>query len=226
MAIAKPSILGTISGIVAGTEIAATRNGAVLKKLKPPRRLNSWQEQKAREGWNYRTSLWHTLTTAEVRAWEVYAQNNPIKNRLGQPIYINARAHFMRNMVWTTPLQYLPDYEDPPIPTTGAFTALSASFTEGGPYTVTITETLPSSPVPIVTAWIARFQPQHTEREPSTWIRIGAFPITAHGMTWYEHFIARGVDLIAGERVAFKCRLHYVFSLPTPSITVWETVAP
>ena len=226
MAIAKPSVLGVISGELAGCEIAQTRNGTVIKKLKPPRALNFYFAQKSQEGWNHRSNLWHSLSAAEVRAWKVYAETHPVKNRLGQLVYINARAQFMRNMLWTNPLQFLPDYDAPPIPTTRAFTDLSVSFTEGGPYTATYTHTLPGFPATMVTAWIARFQPQHTTRNPSTWIRIGAFPVAAHGQTLYQHFQDRNVELIAGERVAFRCKLHWVFALPTPSLTVWETVAP
>lgn len=226
MALCKPSVLGLISGKISGMEIAITKNGVVLKHQKPSKRLDSYRAQKSREGWNHRCHLWNELNADEVKAWETYAQAHPIKNRLGQPTYLNARASFMSNMLWGSTSSVLFNWVKTPLPPTGEFTSVTASLTAGGPYTITITHTFPVLFSTFVNVRVARFRPPHTTRNPSTWTNIGSFIIPIAPLTYYDQFLSRNVDLLAGERVALQFRLHWFAFLPSQTKTVWATVAP
>ena len=224
MAICKPSVIANISGKLSGCEFAITRNGTVIKHQKPPRQPSTLKALKSQWAWNHRASLWHTLNFDTIRAWEIYAANHPVTNRLGETIYLNAFASFMSNLIDTTQMYPYPDLKTPPGGRTIAPSDATVELTHGGPYTIDIPIHYISDELLTASLWIARWLPKNSSRSPRTWIRIGTFQVTGPPYTWYQRCLDNHVDLIQDERVAVKLQTHYVFSFPSLPIIFYRTV--
>jgi len=226
MAIARAGIIPIISGKLGGMEIAATKNGMVLKHPKPPRSLDSIRMYRARSVWAHRNDLWNALTPEEVLAWKKAAETHPRTNRFGDRIYLTAHQLFMTNIMDCTQTVPYPDnlythcVQSPPI------TSFTATLYAGGPYTITIIEPLSAGNYPNYTIWVARFLPNTVNHKPRTWINIGTFMKTGDPSTWYERFIFNKVSLLEGERVALRARSHGIYLWPSQKVELFTTVLP
>jgi len=224
MAICKPSITGNISGKLSGCEFAVTRNGAVIKHQKPPRGFNTLWSEKSRAAWNQRASLWHTLASDEVRAWEVYAANHPVTNRLGETTYLNAYQSFMSQLIDTTNTPNTSDVTYPPIGVTEKFWSFQAFIYQGGPYRVDFyTNYYPPNAL-TETLWVAPWLPENGSRTPYRWLNIGTYNHITDTYNWYTRFKSHGVKLQTGQRIALKGRKRYPGYLPSYSPILYYTV--
>lgn len=96
----KP-LLGTqLSGSVGGLVASHNAGGAYFRARTTPTNPNSPQQQVVRNAFANLASIWTgTLTQAQRTAWEVYAANVKVTNRIGEQVNISGIAHFTRSNV-------------------------------------------------------------------------------------------------------------------------------
>lgn len=226
MALIKPTGIALISGNLSGAEFALTKNGPVVKSQKRKRALvtpRAYANQISRAD---RIRLWHALGERQIRAWQVWADNNPVSGRLGRQVYLSAFQAFMRFQV---DLSYagFPEFvtEPDPRPYDYEFTFTAISFTEGGPYTLTYTiPTLFSTLVGHINVWIQRWMPNHAKPNPSRWSRVGTFDARLGTDTWFNRFDQFNVHPVAGENIAIAANIRLPWFLPSPTLIQQTTV--
>lgn len=97
MALLK-SFIGIISGKIGGNVFSHGRSGQVMKALSIPVNPNSQAQQIARSQIAHLSVQWfEDLTDAQRETWETYAANVPVKNRLGDTIFLTGQNHFVRS---------------------------------------------------------------------------------------------------------------------------------
>ena len=86
-----------ISGRVGGSVFAKTGS---MRTLTPPTNPQTTFQAEVRNAVSQLTNRWvNVLTAAQRTAWEVYAANVPVTNRLGQSKLISGLAHYVRSGV-------------------------------------------------------------------------------------------------------------------------------
>jgi hypothetical protein len=86
-----------ISGSIAGNTFARNRFGNYIRPRTKPVNPNSIQQAKCRDIIAQLAQYWHdTCTPAERDAWNTYANNVAMKNRLGETTYMTGFNHFIR----------------------------------------------------------------------------------------------------------------------------------
>jgi len=90
-----------MAGSVAGSTYARNRYGNYVRARTVPTNPNTSYQQKVRTSMSMLTSRWsQTLTAIQRTAWNLYASNVVMKNRLGEACYLSGFNHFIRsNMI-------------------------------------------------------------------------------------------------------------------------------
>ena len=89
-----------ISGSIAGTVHARNRFGNYIRPRTKPVNPNSAQQVLVRSSLSYLTEYWHeTLSDADRIGWNTYAAAVPMKNRLGETVYLTGFNMFLRSNI-------------------------------------------------------------------------------------------------------------------------------
>jgi len=90
-----------MAGSVAGSTYARNRYGNYVRARTVPTNPNTPNQQTVRASMSFLTSMWRQGLTANQRtAWNLYASNVVMKNRLGEACYLSGFNHFIRsNMI-------------------------------------------------------------------------------------------------------------------------------
>ena len=96
----KSIIITQASGSVAGITFSRNRSGAYVRQRAMPTNPNSPQQQAVRAALSQLSILWQdTLTPAERTAWQTYADNVPVTDRIGESIFLTGLNHYIRSNV-------------------------------------------------------------------------------------------------------------------------------
>lgn len=97
----KSPLISQASGSLAGTTWSRNRGGMYLRARAMPTNPNSPQQQALRAIMAMLTTAWRNELDADEReAWETYAANVPLLNKLGEPKNVTGLNMFVRsNMV-------------------------------------------------------------------------------------------------------------------------------
>lgn len=226
MALSRSAIFSALSGNLPGVEVAMSKGRMIVKKRKPSKTMNSKAEQAARRAFTIWNRKWAALTADQVRAFNAYAATHPITDRLGASKYISGRNIFMRLRVPPSA-----DYADfvetmPPIATTDPYFKGTTFLWAGGPYTILGWNNQSNVGNVVESIWVARFQSASTTHKPKTWIPVVTrerYPIDT---TYYDAFIAAGIELCPGEHVALKHVMRAPDCWPCAPLIHWATVEP
>ncbi|MCK5607239.1 hypothetical protein KAR91_35475 [Candidatus Pacearchaeota archaeon] len=89
-----------MSGSVAGTTHARNRFGNYVRSRTKPVNPNSSGQQAVRSAMATLTTRWsQTLTAVQRTAWNLYASNVAMKNRLGETVYLTGFNHYIRSNI-------------------------------------------------------------------------------------------------------------------------------
>jgi len=134
-------VLSKISGSLAGITGAHNKAGMYLRQRSSPINPNTSFQQDIRNAVKLLSANWsNVLTAAERDAWEVYAQNQPLTNKLGESKQIPPLAHYVRSnvsrlqaglpVVDAAPTVFtLPTFTDPSFAIVGSTGAITTTFT-------------------------------------------------------------------------------------------------
>lgn len=87
-----------MSGSIAGDTFARNRYGNYSRARTKPTNPNTAFQQRARACVSYLTEYWNdSLSAANRAAWNTYAANVAMKNRLGETIHLSGFNHFIRS---------------------------------------------------------------------------------------------------------------------------------
>ena len=87
MALFKSQIATQISGSVGGTTYAHNKGGMYMRARSVPTQPNSGNQTQVRNALTEVVNAWkNTLTSAQRAAWNLYAQNVPVVNKLGDSV--------------------------------------------------------------------------------------------------------------------------------------------
>jgi hypothetical protein len=96
MARAKLNRFSAVSGCIDSAEFAMAREGCVIKRRKPSRKLNSPRQIAARADFARVVHCWNSMSPENVRDWDAYAACHPLVNRFGKPIYVSGYNWFLK----------------------------------------------------------------------------------------------------------------------------------
>ena len=85
-----------LSGSVGGVVASRNAGGAYLRNRTVPVNPNSVRQQTARLAFAAATIAWRGLTAAQRGAWDAYAIETPLLNRLGESITVSGSSHYVR----------------------------------------------------------------------------------------------------------------------------------
>jgi len=226
MALGRSTLMSAISGNVGSTEFAMTKDGMVMKKRKPSKKMNSPAEISAKRTFQEWSQRWSSLTVEQKRAFNAYAKTHPITDRLGGVKNVSGRNLFMKLRVPSSP-DYGPFVEvEPPLNTPRQYTICWAELWAYGPY-FTISDFDGLSPgTPVDSIWIARFQSPSETHKPQRWIPIVTKLYSGTFVNITNHFLASCGDLCPGEHVALKFVLRCIDKWPSDPYILWITVLP
>lgn len=95
-----PTIGAKLSGKIGGIVASHNRGGAYFRLAVVPTNPNTLFQQAVRTAVAALTSAWQdSLTQAQRDAWQVYADNVTVVNRIGESVNISGIAHFIRSNV-------------------------------------------------------------------------------------------------------------------------------
>lgn len=87
-----------ISGKVGGMIYSKNKGGSYVRNFKAPTNPNTTRQADVRSVFSDLASLWmNTLTQAQRDAWNLFAENTPVLNRLGETIYLTGLNHYIRS---------------------------------------------------------------------------------------------------------------------------------
>ena len=128
MALFEP-ILGELSGKIAGNVFAHNRGGSYVRAWAIPTNPNTPQQQAVRTAMSNLVTAWsQELTQLQRNAWDNYAANVEMTNRLGSPIFLTGQNHFIRSNVPRIQLTLTRLDDAPTIFNLGEFAPISISF--------------------------------------------------------------------------------------------------
>jgi len=89
-----------MSGSVGSTTYSHNRGGPYVRTRATPTNPNSTFQQAVRSAVSQLSARWtNVLTAAQRTAWETYAGQVSVLNRLGNPIFLTGLAHYVRSNV-------------------------------------------------------------------------------------------------------------------------------
>lgn len=138
------TVIAQASGSVGGLTFSRNRGGKYIRSRATPTNPNTTFQQAVRGFMSQLTSLWNdTLTQAQRDAWDLYAENVPLPNSLGEPRNVGGLGMYNRTnvpalqaglaRVDAAPSVFnIGDYTNPAIASiTAATDILSLTFTDG-----------------------------------------------------------------------------------------------
>lgn len=139
----KP-ILGTdLSGKVGGVVASHNKGGAYFRAAVIPTNPNSPQQQAVRNAVSLLSGMWNdALTVAQRNAWDVYAANVTITNRIGEQINISGLAHYVRSNVSRLQFGHARVDDGPSVFNLGSHQAPSLTNASAGAQTVDLNFTV------------------------------------------------------------------------------------
>lgn len=142
-----------MSGSIGGRVFSHNRGGPYVRTRAVPTNPQSQAQMDVRQALGYLSSLWSAKLTADKDAWTQWAIDNPVTNRLGEPItldghqaFIQLNSRLQRNGI---AINAAPPVGAPPAPLTTASVAIADAETD---FTVTFTPT-PLTGLRILTWW-------------------------------------------------------------------------
>lgn len=98
MALFKSQIITQASGSVGGMTYSRNKGGMYIRARAIPTNPNTALQQAVRNAVTQLSNFWvDTLTAAQRTSWELYADNVPVINRLGDSVLIPALSHYVRS---------------------------------------------------------------------------------------------------------------------------------
>jgi len=87
-----------MSGSIAGSTFARNRYGNYVRARTKPVNPNTPAQQNIRSSIAFLTNYWKNILTSTQRAaWNLYASNVAMKNRMGETTYLTGFNHFIRS---------------------------------------------------------------------------------------------------------------------------------
>lgn len=100
MALMKGTVATAMSGSVGGITFSHNRAGMYMRNRATPVNPNTVYQQAVRSNMAALASYWNeTLTQVQRDGWDLYSQNVPLINRVGDPIDVGGIGMFMRTNV-------------------------------------------------------------------------------------------------------------------------------
>lgn len=91
-------VFSAVSGSIGGTTFAHNRGGMYTRARAVPTNPNSIRQQNVRSAFNAAIEAWSaSLSPAQRAAWNNYAANVPVTNKLGQTVNLSGQNMFVRN---------------------------------------------------------------------------------------------------------------------------------
>ena len=226
MALSRSSILSALSGNLGSVEVAMSKSRMIVKKRKPSKKMNSPAEQAALRAFTIWNRKWAALSADQAQAFNAYAATHPTTDRLGATKYVSGRNLFMRLRV--PPSADYADFTEtmPPIAATDPYIQATAILWAGGPYTLIMFNNQADVGNVVESIWVARFQSGTTTHKPKTWIPVVTRERFAIDLSYYDAFIAAGIELCPGEHVAIKVVMRAPDCWPCAPFIFWATVEP
>lgn len=92
--------VGELSGSIAGNTFARNRSGFYVRHRTHPINPNTDRQVAVKASMAFITERWaQTLTGVQRAAWNLYASNVAMKNRLGESIFLTGFNHYIRSNV-------------------------------------------------------------------------------------------------------------------------------
>lgn len=100
MALFKSQVLTQASGSVGGLTYSHARGGMYMRARSVPVNPQTQRQVNVRVALAMYSQMWlSALTQTQRDAWEVYAANVPVKNRVGDTIFLSGQNQFIRSNV-------------------------------------------------------------------------------------------------------------------------------
>jgi hypothetical protein len=135
----KSSLLTQASGSVGGLTAAHNQGGIYLRGRTIPVNPASAQQVAVRNFLSQLTTAWGSaLTAAQRAAWQTYADNVPMANRLGDMRPIGAIAHYVRSNVPRLQAGLARVDDAPTVFDLGSFGTVTLTGTADDPYALSV----------------------------------------------------------------------------------------
>ena len=85
-----------VSGSLRGDTFARNRFGYYVRNRTTPVNPNTTAQSYVRELFGETSSAWRGLTAYQRAAWESYALDHPVNNRLGQQVILTGQAYYVK----------------------------------------------------------------------------------------------------------------------------------
>jgi hypothetical protein len=95
----KSSVLTQASGSVGGITYSHNRGGMYQRARATPVNRKTARQMTVRNAMNLAHTAWLSLTAGVKSQWNAYASGTPVKDALGNNIYLTGRAMFIRQYV-------------------------------------------------------------------------------------------------------------------------------
>jgi len=137
----KSPVYSMASGSIAGIVYSHNWAGKYTRERVVPTNPNSQFQVLVRDAMSWLTSRWkNTLTAGQRELWKVYADQVPLIDKLGDPIYVTALNHYIRSNVERKVLALALFDDAPTTYNLGSLTTPTASgFAPGPPSTCNVT---------------------------------------------------------------------------------------
>jgi hypothetical protein len=97
MALIKSQVLTQASGSVGGLTYSHTKGGMYIRARAIPVNPATALQNQIRNAMSMYSAMWlNDLTAGQRDAWETYAANISVLNRLGDPIFLSGQNHYIR----------------------------------------------------------------------------------------------------------------------------------
>ena len=124
----KPTIGTDLSGKLGGIVASHNAGGAYFRAATIPTNPNTTFQQAVRNAVSQLTSLWtDTLTQTQRDEWQLYADNVPLTNRIGEQHNVSGLAMYVRSNVSRLQFGHTRIDDGPPVFDLGAYSAPSLS---------------------------------------------------------------------------------------------------
>lgn len=101
MALFKSDRLTSASGSVGGTTYSHNRFGMYTRARRVPVNPNTSAQQRARTSFGASAADWRSLTAPQRAAWNAYAAATPVKNALGDTVFLTGSMAFTGQNAFT-----------------------------------------------------------------------------------------------------------------------------
>jgi hypothetical protein len=164
--------------------------------------------------------VWDAFTDEKRGAWNQYARTRTVTDRFGRKRHRSGQATFVEYVMRLDPFNRVIVWEDVPVPgdVTIPYVTVSVAFSVGGPYNVTV-DVYPSKDDQDVME-ISRFQQYGNRPGVGGKQRFGLFTRTGYTANVYSTFMAKNVNLVAGEHFRLEIWRWYFGKWPSTSVFV------